>query len=366
MSNPVPPTSPSETDEPIQKQRAESFTRLAWQRFRRSKLGLCGLAMVLVLLAIAFFAPILANDQPIMCRFQGEIHAPGLIQIVDEMPVLGRLIDKSYPFDQATFDFARDFPRQKQEEDWALMPPIPFGPLKTSSEVLEQPSARHWLGTDQVGRSLASRMVYGARTSMLVGFVSMGVATFIGLILGALAGYFGGIVDILISRFIEIVICFPVFFLILLLIAVLAKPNIWLVMIVIGAVSWTGIARYVRGEFIRLRDSEYAVAARSLGASHARIVFRHLLPNSLAPVFVTVTFGIASAIILEAALSWLGVGVRPPEPSWGNILQQAYGNMSTTSHMLFPPCVAMFFAVLSYNLVGDTLRDAIDPRVAKR
>ncbi|MCA8960083.1 MAG: ABC transporter permease [Planctomycetes bacterium] len=347
------------------KLKRESFWRITVRRFLRSKLGMVGLAIAIAMLLVGFFAPIIANDRPIVCRFQGEIFAPGVVELFDRVPIVGWLVSQSYPFDQATFDFHRDYPRQKEDGDWALMPPIPYHPLATTSEVLEKPSAKHWLGTDQVGRDLASRMIYGARISMLVGFVSMSVATVIGLILGSLAGYFGGWVDVIISRFIEVVICFPVFFLILLLIAVLDEPSIWLVMAVIGAVSWTNIARYIRGEFIRLRDSEFAMAAKALGAGHGRIIFRHLLPNSLAPVFVTVTFGIASAIIAEAALSWLGVGVRPPAPSWGNILQQAYGNMQTTPHMLFPPCVAIFFAVLSYNLIGDTLRDAVDPRVSK-
>ena len=134
-------------------------------------------------------------------------------------------------------------------------------------------------------------------------------------------------------------------------------------MLVIGGVRWTGAARFVRGEFIKLRDSEYAIAARALGAGPARVILRHILPNSLAPVFVTVTFGIAAAILLESGLSYLGVGVQPPTPSWGNILRDGYGVIFTTNHMIYPPCVAIFLAVFSYNLVGDSLRDAVDPRL---
>jgi peptide/nickel transport system permease protein len=200
---------------------------------------------------------------------------------------------------------------------------------------------------------------------MMVGFVSVGIATLIGLFVGALAGYFGGWVDIVISRIIEVVICFPIFFLIL-SIMVWLPPSIWNVMIVIGLTRWTSIARYVRGEFIRLREIDFSVAASALGASHGRIIFRHIMPNALAPVFVTVTFGIASAILIEAGLSWLGFGVMPPDPSWGNILRAAFDNIFTSPHMVFPPCVAIFLAVLSYNLVGDALRDAIDPRLTTR
>jgi peptide/nickel transport system permease protein len=197
---------------------------------------------------------------------------------------------------------------------------------------------------------------------MKVGFISMGIATLLGLFFGAVAGYFGGWWDILISRVIEIVLCFPTFFLILAVLAWL-PPRIENVMIVIGLTRWVSIARYARGEFLRLREQDYAVAARALGAGWPRVIFRHLLPNSLAPVLVSVSFGIASAILVEAGLSWLGFGVQPPQPSWGNILRAGYQSMLTTGHMIPPPCVAIFLAVLSFNLIGDALRDAIDPRV---
>jgi peptide/nickel transport system permease protein len=193
----------------------------------------------------------------------------------------------------------------------------------------------------------------------------VGISTFIGLILGSLAGYFGKWVDILLSRVMEVVICFPVLFLILSIMAWF-EPSIWNVMIVIGITRWVGIARYVRGEFIRLREIDFSMAAQALGAGHLRMIFRHIMPNALAPVFVPVTFGIASAILIEAALSWLGFGAMPPQASWGNILRTAFDNIFTTAHMVYPPCVAIFLAVLSYNLVGDTLRDAIDPRLATR
>ena len=197
---------------------------------------------------------------------------------------------------------------------------------------------------------------------MKVGFISMGLAARIGAFVGELAGYFGRWTDIVISRFIEIMMCFPTFFLIL---AILAwfPPRIENVMIVIGLTAWTGIARYARGEIIRLRGVDYVSAARAIGAGPGRIIFRHLLPNSLAPVLVSVTFGIASAILVEAGLSWLGFGVQPPNPSWGNILRAGYDNLLTAPHMIMPPCAAIFLAVLAFNLVGDALRDTIDPRL---
>ena len=165
-----------------------------------------------------------------------------------------------------------------------------------------------------------------------------------------------------ISRLIEIIICFPVFFLIL-SIMVWLKPSIWNVMIVLGVTGWTGIARLVRGEFLRLRGVDFSVAAIALGARPRRVIFQHILPNSLAPVFVPITFGIAGAILTEAGLSYLGFGVQQPNPSWGNILREGFDNIFSSPHMITPPCIAIFIAVLSYNLVGDRLRDVIDPRL---
>lgn len=342
------------------------FWRQSWSRYRTNKSGMVGLFFAVVLLTTGLFAPVIANWQPILCKYQGEIYAPGLVELVHTIPLADKVVKKGGDFGLATFTPETFRQRFKPEEgDWVVMPLIPFGPIQTSGNIYAEPNGRHWLGTDAIGRDLASRMVHGARVSMMVGFVSMGIATLIGLILGSLAGYFGGIVDLLISRLIEIVICFPTFFLIL-SIVVWLPPHIFYVMVVIGMTAWTGIARFVRGEFIRLRESEFALGAIALGASHFRVIARHILPNSLAPVFVAVTFGIASAIITESALSWLGLGVQSPQASWGSLLRDAWDSLRNAPYMMYPPCVAIFLGVLTYNLIGDTLRDAIDPRVAKR
>ena len=189
-------------------------------------------------------------------------------------------------------------------------------------------------------------------------------AAVIGIAVGSIAGYCGGKIDMIISRVIEVIVCFPVFFLIL-AIMVWLEPSITNVMIVIGLTRWTWIARFTRGEFIRIKGHDYVTAARALGISHRSIMFRHILPNSLAPVLVSITFGIASAILVESGLSWLGFGVQAPDPSWGNILRMAYDSLRVAPYLVYPPCVAIFMAVLSYNLVGDSLRDAIDPRLRR-
>lgn len=346
--------------------RGESFTRVAWRRYRKSWTGWVGLVFTGTFILVGILAPLLASENPLVCEYKGQRYYPAVKDLLHgSVPFSKHLFPQKKPFNLVTFSFRKRM--KEQRGDWAIRTPIPWGPLKTSRAKLREPAwgdpDGHYLGTDDIGRDLLARMIHGARVSMMVGFLAVGISTCIGILMGSLAGYFGGWVDVLISRIIEIVMCFPVLFLILTILAIVTTPSIWIVMIVLGVVMWTGPARYVRGEFIRLRDSEYAIAARALGAGPIRLIFRHVLPNALAPLFVTVSFGIASAILLEAGLSYLGVGVQPPTPSWGNILYEGFGNILTTSHMIWPPSVAIFLGVLSYNLVGDALRDAIDPRL---
>jgi peptide/nickel transport system permease protein len=205
-------------------------------------------------------------------------------------------------------------------------------------------------------------MIYGTRISMSVGFVAVGIYVLIGILLGALAGYFGGFVDTLISRIIEIIICFPVFFLILTVMAFL-KPSIYNIMIIIGLTGWTGIARLMRGEFLRLKNQEFVLAARGLGASDYRIIFRHILPNGMAPIIVSATFGIAGAILTESALSFLGFGVPQPTASWGDILNNGRNDIYHSWWLTVFPGVMIFLTVTAFNLIGETFRDIMDPRL---
>jgi peptide/nickel transport system permease protein len=228
--------------------------------------------------------------------------------------------------------------------------------------VLAPPSFGHPLGTDQLGRDVLSRMIWGARISLKVGFVATGIAMLIGTILGAASGYYGRWVDATIMRFVDIMLCFPTFFLILAVIAIL-EPSIWNIMIVIGLTGWMGITRLVRADFISLKERDFVSAARVIGASDFRIIFVHILPNAMASVLVATTLGIAGAILTESALSFLGIGVQPPIPSWGNILTAGKDNIDIAWWLSLYPGLAILITVLGYNLLGEGIRDSLDPRL---
>jgi peptide/nickel transport system permease protein len=240
---------------------------------------------------------------------------------------------------------------------------VPYDPGSVeTARLLEPPSAAHLLGTDELGRDVLSRMIYGARISLMVGFIAVGIATLIGVIVGAVSGYYGGWVDELMMRFVDVMLTFPSFFLILAVIAML-EPSIVNVMIVIGITGWMGVARLVRAEFLSLKERDFVAAARSIGQSDAIIIFRHILPNAMAPVLVSATLGIAGAILTESALSFLGIGVQPPTPSWGSILTEGKNYIEFAWWLSLFPGLAILVTVLGYNLLGESLRDALDVRL---
>jgi len=242
----------------------------------------------------------------------------------------------------------------------------PYDPGKTDVSLkLKPPSYQHYLGTDQLGRDVFSRMLYGSRVSLSVGFVAVAISILIGILVGAIAGYYGRWVDPLLMRFVDIMLCFPSFFLILTVVALLG-PSLFKVMVVIGITSWMGTSRFVRAEFLSLRERDFVQAAKSLGVKDLRIIFLHILPNALAPVFVTATLDVATAILVEAGLSFLGFGVQPPAPSWGNILTEGRTYIFDAWWLTLFPGLAILITVLSFNLLGEGLRDALDPRLRGR
>ncbi|MBI5136530.1 MAG: ABC transporter permease [Nitrospirae bacterium] len=248
----------------------------------------------------------------------------------------------------------------------AVFAPVPYRPNRVDlKNPLAPPSADHLLGTDKLGRDILAGMVHGARISLTIGVLAVGLATVIGVVLGAVAGFFGGITDLTVNRLFEIMMAIPTFFLIITISAFVAEPSIFYIMAVIGLTGWVGIARFTRNEFIKLRGIDYVTAALALGAHPSRIMFLHILPNAMSPIIVSVVFGIAGAILVESSLSFLGIGVPADVVTWGSILNEARGNTFAWWLAVFPG-LAIFVTVLAYNLLGEGLRDALDPRLRGR
>jgi peptide/nickel transport system permease protein len=343
------------------------FWAEAWSRFRRMPLAMAGLLFVAFLGIVAIFAPAIAGTKPVVCRYKGAIYFPCLAYFNRGWEPVIFTTDK----------FRGEYPqnlKDKDPESWAIWPLVfqdpyravrkdewpglPANPDRSNG----RPDARNLFGTNQAGVDVFAKMVHGTLVALLVGFVSMGIAGAIGITVGAIAGYFGGVVDMVVSRVTEVVMCIPTLILILALLAVVEKPTIWKMMAVLGLTGWTGISRLMRAEFLRLGSSEFVTAARALGAGPSRIILRHILPNALAPVMVPITFGIAAAILTESGLSFLGFGQPPPSASWGSLLNDARSNLTMWWLVLFPG-TAIFLTVLAFNLVGEGLQKATDPRL---
>ncbi len=247
----------------------------------------------------------------------------------------------------------------------AILAPLlaPYDPnaMDLSAQVAP-PSPGHWFGTDDLGRDVLSRMMYGAQISLSVGFVAVGISLAIGIALGALAGFYGGRLDQFVMWLVDVMLVFPSLFLILAVIAFVG-PSLFNIMAIIGLTSWMGVARLVRAEFLALREREFVQAIRAQGAQNGRIIFRHILPNAMAPVLVSATFSVAGAILLESGLSFLGLGVPPPRATWGGLLTDGKAMIEVAPWLTLFPGLAIFVTTLAYNLLGEGIRDALDPRL---
>lgn len=306
---------------------AETPARQLWRTFRKDRLAMLGLYVLLALVAIALLGNLLT----------------GWWVVFD--PATVRLPDKLLPpFSSASSALAKD-----------LAPPFHLYPF----------------GTDELGRNVFARMLQGAFVSLSVGIVAVSISLGIGVGVGGLAGFYGErklgpiSVDSLLMRFTDVVLCFPTFFLILTVVALL-PPSIYNIMIVIGMTSWMSTARFVRAEFLALREQDFVTAAKALGLPEWRIIFRHMIPNAMAPVLVSATINVAHAILTESALSFLGFGVRPPYATWGNILADGRSYIFDAPWLFLIPGAAILLVVLAFNLVGEGLRDAMNPKLRKR
>ncbi|MCI0716000.1 MAG: ABC transporter permease [Chlorobi bacterium] len=330
----------------------QTYWSLVKKQYKKNKIAVIALYVVVFLILVAIFADFLSNNKPIYCSYKGTTYFPIIKEYLVDLGI------SKWDTELLNVDW------KGLELESAVWPPVKF----YFSDVdlynsMTGPSTEtgHLLGTDGIGRDVLSGLVHGSRISLSVGFIAAGIAIFIGVLLGSIAGFYGGKVDIIIMRFIEIMKLFPAFFLIITIVA-LYGSSIFYVMLAIGLTSWTVNATLTRGEVLKVRNMDYVSAATSVGLTNARIIFRHVLPNALAPVLVAGAFEIAGAILIEASLSFLGFGVKATTVTWGSLLNEARGATTAWWLAIFPGFM-IFISIVTYNLVGEGLRDALDPRL---
>ncbi len=387
------------------KRRSSGFLRRVMKQTFSGWGAKIGLAWVGLLLILAVFAPFLANSMPLLASENSQLSMPVLRYLsVEDIIVLAAffiflllivsplrqsiktlllvflimiigvtIVSKQFVVEQQNIvyeDFRHDL--KKKKYDWVVMPPVPYAPKDYLRDVrslpLEAPlkdkNYTHWMGTEENGGDVLSRMIHASRIALGIGFLATGIAMVIGVILGGLMGYFSGIVDMLGMRLVEIFESIPTLFLLLTFVAFFGR-SIYIMMVIIGLTSWSGYARYIRAEFLRLRKQDFVQATIASGLPLRSILFRHMLPNGVAPLLVAASFGVASAILAEATLSFLGLGLVD-SPSWGQMLNQAVKSSMFNWWMAVFPGGAIFMTVFAYNLMGEALRDAIDPQLAKK
>jgi len=350
-----PTTGLSDAQVKSQQEVNESYWSFVKHQFKKNKLAVFSLYLVLFFVFMAVFADFLAYHKPIYAVYKGNTYLP----IFKDYGVSMGLT-KWEPAEMVNINW-KTLEDQGQLES-VVWTPIPYGPNEIDlNSSLKGPDANHYLGTDQIGRDLLAGLIHGSRISLSVGFVAAGVAVLIGVLLGSIAGYYGGTTDILIMRFVEIMTNMPTFFLIIVIVAIYGS-SIWYIMLAIGLTGWTTDAKLVRGEVLKVRNMEYILAANSVGLPNKRIIFRHVLPNAIAPVLVSGAFAIASAILTEASLSFLGFGVKATTVTWGSLINLAREASNAWWLAIFPG-VMIFLSVVAYNLIGEGLRDALDPRL---
>ncbi|MDP6698393.1 MAG: ABC transporter permease [Candidatus Latescibacteria bacterium] len=329
----------------------KSYSRIVWGQFKKNTPALWSLWGIAMLALVALGADLLAGDKPYYMEYKGHTYFPAFRQ---------------YGVYLGVVDWPKELKRRrnfkKLKVDAAIYPPVPYAPGEIRlRDRYQPPGGEHWLGTDRLGRDVLSGLIHGTRYALTIGLVAVGISLAIGLVLGAVAGYFGGWTDLALSRLLELWAAIPSFFLILTA-AAFFPPSLFFVMIIIGLTSWVNIARLTRSQFLQVRSYDYVAAARSLGYSNVRIMSRHILPNAIGPILIPVAFGVAGAILAESGLSFLGVGVPAEVITWGALLAGARSNAAAW-WLVVMPGLAIFATVTLYNLLGDGLRDALDPKL---
>ena len=331
----------------------------AWQRFKRNRLGYGSLIIFCALVLLSLFAEVISNDRPLLVRYHGELY----------VPVLKDYSEKTFGGDfEASTDYLDPFIRERlsTQGNWALFAPNPYGANTLNyfakSPNPSGPTSENWLGTDDRGRDLLAQLIYGFRVSVLFALALTAIGTVLGIITGAIQGFFGGKTDLAFQRFIEIWGSMPELYLLIIFSAVFA-PSLALLLVLLSLFGWMGLSDYVRAEFLRNRQLDYVRAARSLGVSNWHIITRHLLPNSMTPVVTFLPFRMSGAILALTSLDFLGLGVPPGTPSLGELLSQGKNNIDAWWISLFT-FVVLVVTLLLLTFMGDALRDALDPRKA--
>jgi microcin C transport system permease protein len=347
------------TKRPVVTAAARTPSARAWQRFKRNRLGFWSLVVFCALVLLSLFAEVISNDRPLLVRYQGAFY----------VPVLKDYSEKTFGGDfESSTDYLDPFIRERLSThgNWALFAPNPYGP-KTLNYFAKAPNPsgptrENWLGTDDRGRDLLAQLIYGFRVSVLFALALTAIGTLLGIVTGAIQGYFGGKTDLAFQRFIEIWGSMPELYLLIIFSAVFA-PSLALLLVLLSLFGWMGLSDYVRAEFLRNRQLDYVRAARSLGVSNWHIITRHLLPNSMTPVVTFLPIRMSGAILALTSLDFLGLGVPPGTPSLGELLSQGKNNIDAWWISLFTFAV-LVITLLLLTFMGDALRDALDPRKA--
>jgi len=342
-----------------------SVLRRRWRKFRTIKRGWYSFVTLLALYLLSFLLPVLVNNRALIVSHEGELHFPVFEGFIAGKDLGQRVIG------EAEYRNLADQYEQANEGDWVLMPPYPFHPNESlllhpdlPGRPPHSPSAEHWMGTDNRGRDVFARLAYGFRISITFGLGVVCLSYLIGMTLGALFGYFGGRVDIYGQRFVEIWAGMPFLYTVIIISSIL-KPGLWILIPILALFSWVGISFYMRGEFYREKSKDYVAAAIAQGDSHRSILFRHILPNSLTPIISFAPFAIVGAISSLVALDFLGFGLQPPTPSWGELIGQGREDI-TEAHLVVFPLGAVFSTLIMVVFIGEAVREAFDPKVYSR
>lgn len=328
------------------------LTLKRWRRFKRRKASIAASIILLVSFLLTFLAPMIANSKPIVISYKGETY----------FPVFKDYHPKEFGI---TDSFVMNYRKIRKDADFSVWPIIEWDPFESNEDVYEYPappSTKNWFGTDDRGRDVLTRLLYGYKYSIAYAILTWLVSTAFGVVIGGLMGYFGGRVDFFGQRFVEIFQTIPVMLLLLTLISML-KPSLTLLIVISSIFGWMGVSYYARGEFLRNRKLEFVEAARGMGASTSRIIFKHILPNSLGPIITFAPFTIAGGITGLAGLDYLGFGLEVPTPSWGELLAQAHKNFTIAWWLAVFPSAALFSSLFLFVLVGEGVRDALDPKM---